>query len=111
MSNNDRIKHIRNTLNLTQMKFAERIAISTSYLAGIETGDRRVTARINRLIANEFGIEEQWLKTGEGEMFNKNSNKALAQLASLFKALSPHFQACALEQVHALYDLEHTLKP
>ena len=106
---NDRVKHVRNSLDLTQVKFAERIAISTSYLAGMEIGDRKVNERIIRLIANEFSIDEHWLKTGNGEMFNEDSNASLAQLTNLFKSLSPHFQTCALKQIEALFDLERSL--
>ena len=36
MTINKRIKQVRQTLDLTQIKFANRIAISTSYLAGME---------------------------------------------------------------------------
>jgi transcriptional regulator with XRE-family HTH domain len=110
MSINERIKYIRNHLNLTQVKFSERIAISTSYLAGLELGDKKVNERIIRLIVNEFSIDEHWFKTGNGEMFNENSNISVAKITSLFKSLSPQYQACALEQVNALFELERSLK-
>jgi len=110
MTINDRIKSIRNSLNLTQTKFAERIAISTSYLAAIELGNKRAHERVVRLIINEFNISEQWLTAGKGEMYNTDWDASLAKVTTLFKSLSPEVQACAVEQLDALSDLERSLK-
>jgi len=109
MSITDRIKHIRKTWGLTQEKFGKRISISTSYLAGIEIGDRKVSERISRLISYEFNVNEHWIKTGEGEIFKNNSNDSQARIIQLFNALSPQSQAYALQQISALLDLERSL--
>jgi len=107
---NDRVKHLRNVLDLTQAVFAKRIAISTSYLAGIEVGEKRVNERVMRLITHEYGVNEQWLKTGTGDIFNKGLDVSLAKMTAIFKSLSPGFQACAVEQIDTLSSLEHYLK-
>ena len=109
MTPNDRIKHIRCTLGLTQTEFSKRIAISVSYLAGIETNFRRVNDRIARLIVNEFNVNEYWIKTGDGEMFNEDSNVCMDNVISLFETLSPYHKMCALQQIEALVDLEDEL--
>ena len=54
--------------------FAKRIAISTSYLGGIELNARVANERIIRLNVTEFNVNEKWLRTGEGEMFNSNTS-------------------------------------
>jgi transcriptional regulator with XRE-family HTH domain len=101
----DRLKEIRQNLGLTQVKFAERIAVSTSHLAGMELGVKTINDRILRLISSEFNVDEHWLKTGEGEMYNKSSDANLSKMNSLFKSLSPDFQETALLQLTALSDL------
>jgi transcriptional regulator with XRE-family HTH domain len=101
----DRIKEVRQSLGLTQVKFAERIAVSTSHLAGMELGVKTIHDRILRLISSEFNVDEHWLKTGEGEMYYKSSNANLGKMNSLFKSLSPNFHETVLAQLKALSDL------
>jgi len=45
MSTKDHIKQVRLKLELTQGEFAKRISISTSYLAGMESGDKKINDR------------------------------------------------------------------
>ena len=106
MTINERIKQIRQTLNLTQGKFAERIAISIGYLSGIELGDKTVNDRIILLVSWEFGVNEHWLRTGEGAMYDESADVNIANLNSLFKSLAPTYQECALNQLNALVDLQ-----
>jgi len=63
-----RIKAIRATQNITQQDFAERIGISRGGLANYEV-DRNVPIdAVIVSICREFGVNESWLRTGEGEM-------------------------------------------
>jgi len=103
---NDRVRQVRQTLKLTQGEFGKRIAISTSYLAGMELGDKKVNDRTIRLISMEFNISERWLRTGEGSMYDKTADINLAKLTSLFKSLSSNFQECALSQMTVLSELD-----
>jgi transcriptional regulator with XRE-family HTH domain len=103
---NTRVNEIRQEFGLTQKQFAERIAISVSYLAGMELGNKNVNDRIIRLISTEFNISEHWLKTGIGSMYNEIVDLNLANLTSLFKSLSPDFQECALSQLMTLVELD-----
>lgn len=71
---NERIQKIRRQLGLSQREFAKKIDIGASTLAMFETGDRKPKdIHINR-ICSEFGVNEVWLRTGEGgdeNMFTK----------------------------------------
>ena len=67
---NSRIKNLRKSmLNMTQEAFAKAINISRSNLASLETGRVCITDRIVKDICREFGVNEIWLRTGEGEPF------------------------------------------
>ena len=46
MTRNQRVKQVRRALELSQPKFAEAIAISKSYMAEIELGNRTVNERM-----------------------------------------------------------------
>lgn len=64
-----RIKELRKMLGLTQKEFANRIGKSTISIAKWEAGDRTPDESTLKLIAKEFNVNEEWLKSGEGEMF------------------------------------------
>ena len=70
---NYRLKELRVHLNLTQQEFADRIGVTRSNIAGYETGKRSPSDAAVSLICKEFGVNEIWLRTGEGEMFAKIS--------------------------------------
>lgn len=65
---NDRIKQIRQNAGLTQLQFAERLGLSRNFIAVIETGGRVPSDRTITDICREFNINEEWLRTGNGDM-------------------------------------------
>jgi len=67
---NDRIKQVRKNLKLTQTAFGERIGVKGNTVTGWETGIRVPTDATVNSICREFDVNEEWLRTGEGEMFN-----------------------------------------
>lgn len=64
-----RIKELRKQLNLTQQEFADRIGIARGNIATYETRDGSPGDAVVALICREFNVNENWLRTGEGEMF------------------------------------------
>jgi len=107
MSINERVREIRQTVNLTQTKFAEHIAISTSYFQGIECGAKKVNERTVRLISTEFGVDEHWLRTGEGSMFREENDIEVIKATSIFKSLNPRFRKSALTFLNELAELQN----
>lgn len=65
----ERIKYLRKTLDLTQQEFSDRIGIKRGAVANYEVGRNDPTDSVVALICREFGVSEQWLRTGTGEMF------------------------------------------
>lgn len=103
---NQRIVVVRHALDLSQIKFAERIKISSGYLASIELGTRRVNDRIIKMIAMTCGANENWLKTGEGSMFDNVEDFKLNQVIATFKKLDPSFQDYLIKQLDILLELQ-----
>lgn len=64
----DRIRQLRAFLGLTQVAFAARIGIKSSAIANYEGGRNEPIDAVVSLICREFGVNETWLRTGEGEM-------------------------------------------
>ena len=104
----ERIRQARKALGFTQVAFAQRIAVSPSYLAGMELGDKTVNDRTIKLISMEFGIDEHWLRTGDGVMLGDESDMRIAKLNSLFRSLSPRLQDCALNQMSELSEFHNS---
>ena len=102
---NERIKAIRKKMGLSQSDFAERIAISRSALAKIESGENRPSERTQMLICDKFGVNREWLQTGEGERLKRTATDDLIPQLHLLLAKYPAI-ACALE--HLLQTLEES---
>lgn len=62
----DRIKTLRKSLKLTQEEFGEKIGVARNSVASYEIGRRMPTNAVINSICREFGVNEVWLRTGEG---------------------------------------------
>ena len=66
----DRIKLIRTKNNLTQEEFGKRIGSARNTISNYECENRTPGNSVIALVCREFGINELWLRTGEGDMKN-----------------------------------------
>lgn len=81
MTLGERIKKARKALDLTQQKFADQIGTTQNNIASYEIGRREPSAAAINNICKTFDINEEWLRTGKGEMFNPKSSAAMEALA------------------------------
>jgi len=81
-----RIKHIREHFKHTQSEFAKKIGISTTHMNRIEKQTREPSNALLKVICIEFNVNEQWLRTGEGEMFVQKADDAVEAFLSKIKA-------------------------
>ena len=102
MTINERIKHLRTTLQMSQADFAKAVYISNGYIAELEGNNRRVNDRIIHLISLTFGVSDMWLKHGKGNMFFTTPSEKLQRLTSLFNDLPPRFQDYVMIQIEQL---------
>ena len=72
---NTRFKLVRKTLGKNQTDFAKEIGLTQSSITMIERGERDVLERHVKSICSIFHVDENWLLTGEGEMFSKEKEK------------------------------------
>ena len=70
---NERLKQLRKELNLTQQEFADKLGTARNNIAGYETGKRNPSDAAISLICTKYNVNENWLRTGEGDMFVKLS--------------------------------------
>lgn len=80
----DRIKKIRKELDLTQQKFADALGVKRNTVGQWECGVNPLTDQSIFSICREFNVNEDWLRTGEGDMFIKPSrNEEMARLTKM----------------------------
>ena len=68
---NERIRKLRNALDLTQQKFADRLYVKRNTVGQWEIGRNELTDAAILSICREFNVNEKWLRTGNGEMFEE----------------------------------------
>lgn len=66
-----RLKQIRKAVGLNQTEFGEKIGVKQATVAAYECGARNPLDTVIKSICREFDVNENWLRTGEGEMFRK----------------------------------------
>lgn len=66
---NERIKDVRLTRKLSQTDFAKKISVSRSAVCKMESGENSPSEQTIKLMCKEFGVNEDWLRTGQGDMF------------------------------------------
>lgn len=64
----DRIKQVRKDAKLTQKEFAKKLGLKQNTVATYEIGKIGVSDAVLLSICREFNINEEWLRTGTGEM-------------------------------------------
>ena len=77
-----RIKEVRKSLGMTQEKFAETLGIPKRTFIAYENAQNPIPERLIVSLCAVHGVNEQWLRTGEGEMFRELSEDE--ELAGLF---------------------------
>ena len=69
----DRIKTIRKNAGMTQQQFAEKLGVSRNTIATYETSVRVPIDAIIISMCREFGVREEWLRTGKGAMYRETT--------------------------------------
>ena len=80
MKAGERIRALRKTLGLTQKEFADRIGITYQMLGLYERGEYDPPDKVLKLISSTFGVSYNWLKTGQGEMWERKEKALLEEL-------------------------------
>jgi transcriptional regulator with XRE-family HTH domain len=97
----DRIRAIRKKLGINQGEFARRIGLTQTAMSSIEVGKSKLTEQNIKLICVTFNVNEQWLRTGEGDMFGS--------LASYEKELLEMYRQLTEETQDFILDMTRTL--
>ena len=85
MSQGERVKEIRKSLNLTLEKFGEKLGVGKTAISNIEKGNRNLTEQMAKAICREYNVNYDFLIYGEGEMFDNLPETILDELCLQYK--------------------------
>lgn len=80
MTLGERIKKVRKDKDLTQQEFCKQIGLKRNSISLVESGKRNISDQAIKSICREFHVNEEWLRTGNGDMFIPAANTTLEQL-------------------------------
>lgn len=92
---NRRFKELRENFGLNQSEIGAKIGVSGAAVSRWESGERTIPDVAIRSVCREFGVSEQWLRDGIGDMFEARSRaEELSELTrSLFRERPDSFRA------------------
>ncbi len=104
---NERVRMIRKSLLLSQEAFGSKLGVTGPGISKIESGDRNLTEQMMLSIIREFNVNEEWLRTGEGEMFVQITpyEKAYNRFGYIMENSSPSKKAALSVLLELLYSV------
>lgn len=80
MTQGERVKELRKTLDLTLEKFGVRLGVTKVAISNIEKGNRNLTEQMTKSICREFNVNYSWLTDGVGEMFLESDDDFMERI-------------------------------
>lgn len=104
---NERIKALRKELKLTQQEFADKLKISRGNIGAYEVGKNAPSDAVIALICKTFNVNEEWLRTGVGDMFLElpEEDEEAAYVSELLEDSDNELYKLIKEIMHTYHDL------
>lgn len=101
MTIGERIKEVRKNEKLTQQEFADRLNLKRNTVGSYEVNVVEPSDRTIKDICDKFGIREEWLRNGTGEMLvqDAQSDKLAAFLGDLTRDDDDNFKKRFVEML------------
>ena len=75
MTQGERVNEVRKKSQLTMDQFGERLGVTKTAISYVVNGKRNLTEQMLKSICREFSVDEEWLRTGDGDMPQKLSEE------------------------------------
>lgn len=84
MTQGERVKEIRKSLDLTLEKFGEKLGVGKTAISKIEKGERNLTEQMTISICREYNVNYDFLTYGDGEMFDDLPQTVIDELCAQY---------------------------
>lgn len=84
-----RVKQIRRLRGVTQREMAAAIGVTQTTITLIESDKRRASRQVILAVCREYGVREQRLLAGQGEIFEPEPRTVAEALAAKYPNITP----------------------
>lgn len=105
MTQGERVRTLRKGLSLTLENFGKKLGVGKTAIYKIEKGENSLTDRMFNSICREFNVNENWLRSGEGEMFLPVEDEVGEIVSKLVEESNPFYDTI-LDIVHTFNNLD-----
>lgn len=105
----ERLLELRNYFKMSQREFCSKIGMKQGTFAPLETGIREIRDTYVKLICQAYNVNEEWFRTGKGEMFLEKPDRELEELLNIYDNLTPSLKRFLLNQAKELQSLQNEL--
>lgn len=106
----DRILYIRKEKGLSQNAFADELNLSQNFVWMMESGKRSPSDRTISDICRIFGVDEVWLRTGEGQPFSDTPDEDEI-VAALSQAMGGNPSTAKMRLIRAIAKMPEAYFP
>ena len=81
---NERLKLLRKALNMSMVEFVKPLGVTHTALSLWENNKRSISDSMLNLICSVYNVNEQWLRTGTGDMFCLPKDEYISSLSNQY---------------------------
>ena len=96
-----RMGHVRTVAGLRQKAVADRLGVSFSHYSKVEVGLNTASGKMLQKFCDEFGVDYDWLLTGEGQPFSELHEEVAAYGNALLTGKGPRSGGMVLDDILA----------
>ena len=97
-------------LKLSRNDFGERLGLSGDSINNLERGRVVIKDFIIKLISQEFNVDENWLRTGEGSMFTLELDENTILVEQILNDVESPFKSLIFDIMKVYNSLDQTSK-
>lgn len=88
----ERFKEVRTSLKMKQGDFAKEIKTTQGHVSDIENKRKGVSDRVIEIICLKYKVNEDWLRTGVGEMYKEPDDEVAEIVSDLLEEDNPFYE-------------------
>jgi len=106
----DRFIQLRNNKGITQANIGKLLGISDVSISRMESGQTPISEKHIKLICGVFGINEEWLRTGNGSVEKEGIKPIEEEIINIFRELSPKGQNIVMDYIEYVLNNEKSMQ-
>jgi transcriptional regulator with XRE-family HTH domain len=106
----NRLTALREKLGINKSELARKLNLTPQAISSIELGKANLTDRNIDHICLTFGVREDWLRYGTGEMYADKDSTLKRELMQIFEDLSPASRKMILSFARTMFENDQAVQ-